>query len=229
MPESADIDEAPAANETPAAMVERLAIAKALTVGRRLASTLMDEAESAAQAEILVVGADTVVAIEGEILGKPADAEEAYAMLLRLRARPHQVLTASAVALFVSGKFKRTRSLINTTTVNMRRYSETEIAAYVATGDPLDKAGAYAIQHEVFRPVESFSGCPAGVMGLPVADLLRLLTEFNIPVGRSPLQVCRVLTGLPCCQERPAETQASSCCHLQADSGGGVLPNRSLH
>ena len=227
-PESADIDEAPATNETPVAMVERLAIAKALTVGKRLAARHADEAESAAPAEFLVVGADTVVAIHDEMLGKPAHVEEAYAMLLRLRARPHQVHTALALAHYASGKLMRTRSLTNTTTVNMRCYSESEIAAYVATGDPLDKAGAYAIQHKEFRPVESFSGCPAAVMGLPVADLLRLLTEFNLPVERSPLQVCGVLTGFQCCQLRPAETLGSSCCHHQDVSADGVLPNRPL-
>ena len=226
-PESADIDEAPATNETPVAMVERLAIAKALTVGKRLAARHGDEDESA-PTELLVVGADTVVAIHDEMLGKPAHVEEAYAMLLRLRARPHQVHTALAFAHFACGKLMRTRSLINTTTVNMRCYSESEIAAYVATGDPLDKAGAYAIQHKEFRPVESFSGCPAAVMGLPVADLLRLLPEFNLHVERSPLQVCGVLTGFQCCQLRPAETLGSSCCHHQDVSADGVLPNGPL-
>jgi septum formation protein len=226
-PESADIDEAPATNETPVAMVERLAIAKALTVGKRLAARHGDEDESA-PTEFLVVGADTVVAIHEEMLGKPAHVEEAYAMLLRLRGRPHQVHTALAFTHFACGKLLRTRSLVNTTTVNMRCYSESEIAAYVATGDPLDKAGAYAIQHKKFRPVESLTGCPAAVMGLPVADLLRLLAEFNLPVERSPLQVCGVLTGVQCCQLRPAATPGSSCSHHQVASAGGVLPNGPL-
>ena len=87
LPESADIDETPAVNESPAALVERLATAKALTVGNRRHSPLTDETKRAYQGDYLVVGADTVVAIAGEILGKPAHIEEAYAMLVNLRAR----------------------------------------------------------------------------------------------------------------------------------------------
>lgn len=196
--ESADIDESPKSRESPAEMVERLALAKALTVGSRF-NTHTNETEAHAQDEILVVGADTVVAIHGLVLGKPADAEEAHAMLMKLRGRPHQVHTAIAVALFVNCRLKRKCSRINTTTVKMRSYSNEEIAAYVATGDPLDKAGGYAIQHQQFRPTESLSGCPAGVMGLPAADVLSLLSEFNVTVERSPLQICPALTGLQCC------------------------------
>ena len=88
----------------------------------------------------------------------------------------------------------------------MRPYSDEQIAAYVATGDPLDKAGAYAIQHQLFHPAESISGCPAGVMGLPAADLVHLLSEFKVTVTRSPLQVCPALTGLECCQRQVASS-----------------------
>ena len=175
--------------------MERLATAKALTVGRRFGA-----AEVVAPVDLIVVGADTTVALDDEILGKPADDAEAYAMLLRLRARPHQVHTAIAVTRFVGGRCQRKRSLVNTTTVNMRCYSDAETAAYVATGDPLDKAGAYAIQHHQFRPVASLSGCPAAVMGLPAADLLRLLAEFDLPLASCPIRFCRVLTGFRCCQ-----------------------------
>lgn len=208
--ESADIDESPTPNETPDEMVARLAGAKALTVARRLAAKPTEDAKSILPADFLVVGADTVVAIDGQILGKPVDADDAKAMLSTLRARPHQVHTALAIAHFVGGVFKRSCSLINTTTVNMRSYTDAEISAYVATGDPLDKAGAYAIQHQQFRPVESFLGCPAGVMGLPAADLMRLLSEFNLDVERSPSQICRALTGFQCCQERAAQTHCLS-------------------
>ena len=199
--ESADIDESPAPNESSAQLVERLALAKALTVGRRLTS-FADTINSDPPAEILVIGADTVVAIDGEVLCKPAGAGEAHAMLTRLRARPHQVHTAIAAVLHTEEGLKHTRSLLNTTTVEMRPYSDGEIAAYVATGDPLDKAGAYAVQHQQFHPVESVSGCPAGVMGLPAADLIRLLSEFNVTAARSPLHVCPALTGLQCCQRQ---------------------------
>ena len=137
--------------------MERLAIGKALTVGRRLVDT-----GAGSPADLLVVGADTIVALDEVILGKPTDTEEAHAMLLRLRALPHHVHTALAVVRYVGGSCHHKRSLVNSTTVHMRNYSDAEIAAYVASGDPQDKAGAYAIQHQQFRPVESLSGCPAG-------------------------------------------------------------------
>ncbi len=199
--ETANINETPAPGESPAALVERLAVAKALTVGSRLV-----DADAAAPVDLLVVGADTIVALDDEILGKPTDVDEAHAMLLRLRARPHQVHTALAVVRFVGGRCQQKRSLVNTTTVKMRCYSDAEVAAYLATSDPLDKAGAYAIQHQQFRPVESLSGCPAGVMGMPAADLLRLLTEFGLTVAHCPVQFCSTLTGLSCCQEKDART-----------------------
>jgi len=197
--ESADIDESPAPNEPPDEMVARLALAKSLTVAARHTSGAA-ERDPVPPHDILVIGADTVVAVEGELLGKPADADEARSMLVRLRARTHQVHTALALALVAGGDLKCKRCLLNTTTVKMRDYSEDEIAAYIATGDSMDKAGAYAIQHPQFRPVQSLSGCPAGVMGLPVADLLRLLADFNLRVKRSPVQICPALTGLQCCQ-----------------------------
>ncbi|MDE0463107.1 MAG: Maf family protein [Caldilineaceae bacterium] len=203
--ESADIDESPAPNEPPDEMVARLALAKSLTVAARHTSGAA-ERDPVPPHDILVIGADTVVAVEGELLGKPADADEARSMLVRLRARTHQVHTALALALVAGGDLKCKRCLLNTTTVKMRDYSEDEIAAYIATGDSMDKAGAYAIQHPQFRPVQSLSGCPAGVMGLPVADLLRLLADFNLRVKRSPVQICPALTGLQCCQLQAENT-----------------------
>ena len=203
--ESADIDESPAPNEPPDEMVARLALAKSLTVAARHTSGAA-ERDPVPPHDILVIGADTVVAVEGELLGKPADADEARSMLVRLRARTHQVHTALALALVAGGDLKCKRCLLNTTTVKMRDYSEDEIAAYIATGDSMDKAGAYAIQHPRFRPVQSLSGCPAGVMGLPVADLLRLLADFNLTVKRSPVQICPALTGLQCCQLQAENT-----------------------
>ncbi len=200
-PESADIDESPAPNEPPDEMVARLALAKAFTVAARHTSGAA-ERDPVPPHDILVFGADTVVAVEGEILGKPTDADEARSMLVRLRARTHQVHTALALALVAGAELKCKRCLLNTTTVKMRDYSEDEIAAYIATGDSMDKAGAYAIQHPQFRPVQSLSGCPAGVMGLPAADLLSLLAEFNLTAKRSPNQICAALTGLQCCQRQ---------------------------
>lgn len=204
--ESADIDEAPAPGESPVQLVERLALAKALAVGSRLPS-FADSTGPDHPAETVVIGADTVVAIDSEALGKPADAGEAHSLLTRLRARPHEVHTAIAAVLYTEGELKRSRSQLNTTTVEMRPYSDEEIAAYVATGDPLDKAGAYAIQHQQFHPAENITGCPAGVMGLPAADLINLLSDFNVTPARQPLQVCPALTGLQCCQLQAMDSQ----------------------
>ena len=200
-PEAADIDESPAPNEPPDELVTRLALAKSLTVAARHTFRAAKR-DPVAVHDILVIGADTAVAVEGELLGKPADADEARTMLVRLRARTHQVHTALALALVAGGELKCKRCLLNTTTVKMRDYGDDEIAAYIATGDSMDKAGAYAIQHPQFRPVQSLSGCPAGVMGLPVADLLGLLAEFSLSVERSPIQICAALTGLQCCQQQ---------------------------
>ena len=114
--ESADIDESPAPNESPTEMVARLALAKTLTVAGRFTSEAV-KTNSHPPVDILVVGADTVVAIDEDVLGKPANAGEARTMLARLRARRHQVHTAIAIALVASGALKRQRSLVNTTTV----------------------------------------------------------------------------------------------------------------
>lgn len=210
--EAADIDETAVAGESPSILVERLAIAKALVVGNRLTLAASDEwreestncsPPTIAVQEVeglLVIGADTVVAIGPEILGKPAHADEAVHMLQRLRTSPHQVHSALAIAHFVGACCERLRSRVNTTRVDMRCYSDEEIVAYVATGDPLDKAGAYGLQDRAFRPVSRLVGCPTGVMGLASADLQALLAEFGISVAQHPTQFCHNLTGFPCCQ-----------------------------
>ena len=94
------------------------------------------------------------------ILGKPAGPDEAQRMLRRLRGRRHQVHTALAVARFAGGRRRLLRGRVNSSTVTMRGYSDAEIGAYVATGDPLDKAGAYAIQHPVFRRWRGWMAAP---------------------------------------------------------------------
>ncbi len=195
--------------ESPLSLVERLAAAKAQSVGERLekeeggkgASAVSDDNPSASQSIQFVVGADTVVALDGESFGKPQNAEEAIAMLQRLRGRCHQVHTAVAVARFAGGSCQAARCLVNSTIVTMRGYTDAEIAKFVSTGTPMDKAGAYAIQDKDFNPVESLSGCPAGVMGMPVADLLRLLAELGLPFAGVWHHVCRAQTGFPCCLE----------------------------
>ena len=188
---SADIDETPLPGETPAPLALRLATAKA----RRVADRLLEEARPE---PALIIAADTVVALQGQLLGKPTDAAEARAMLAALRGRDHQVISAVSLLDTASG---RQIGRVNDTLVTMRLYSNEEIAAYIETGDPFDKAGAYAIQHPVFRPVSAVAGCIAGVMGLPLADLRDLLAEFGVEIAVPLAPICRGHTHFPCCQE----------------------------
>ena len=118
----------------------------------------------------VVLGADTVVSLEGRLLGKPGSPEEARQTLRLLNGRSHRVTTALAL---VSPQGVATD--VCNTLVRFRRYSDAELEAYVATGDPMDKAGAYGIQHPVFRPAEAVDGCRLNVVGLPLCRLSELL------------------------------------------------------
>ena len=165
---SADVDESPCDDETPAQMVVRLAQAKAVAV--------RDGVETPSHGTV-IVASDTIVALDGVPLGKPCDSADADRMLRALRGRTHQVHTA--VTLFDT-HVGRTHSDLATTDVPMRHYSDDELATYIASGDPLDKAGAYAIQHAGFHPVENLHGCFANVMGLPLCHLARSLRAIGI-------------------------------------------------
>ncbi|HZC04945.1 MAG TPA: Maf family protein [Ktedonobacterales bacterium] len=118
-----------------------------------------------------VLASDTTVLIGGRSLAKPAHHDEAHTMLSHLRGREHTVATGVAL---IDPQRGTIRSATSATRVLMRDYSDEEIAAYVATGDPLDKAGAYSIQHPDFQPVATLAGCHLGVIGLPVC-LVNLL------------------------------------------------------
>lgn len=131
----------------------------------------------------LVISADTIVSLNGEVLGKPDDSDHAITMLTRLRGREHAVFSGLTI-------LDLERHCIVTETVRtpvvMREYSDEEIAHYVASGDPLDKAGAYAIQHASFDPVERIEGCYANVMGLPLCHVYRALIALGV---RPPVHV----------------------------------------
>jgi MAF protein len=148
-------------------------------VARRLAR---EKAEAARLADgtAPILAADTVVALDGAMLGKPADGDEARRMLEALRGRTHGVITA--VAVLPHGE---RGALIRhpATSVTMRAYSDAEIAASIARGDPFDKAGAYAIQDGIFRPVESYEGCYCNVVGLPLWSTIELLQKAGLPVS----------------------------------------------
>ena len=127
----------------------------------------------------IVIAADTIVAVDGQMLGKPENEKEAQKILSLLRSRRHEVHTGMSIIDLVSGHELHDS---HTAEVLMRDYSDQEIATYIATGDPMDKAGAYAIQHHQFRPVSQLHGCFLGVMGLSICNLLQMLSKFKIPI-----------------------------------------------
>ena len=132
----------------------------------------------------VVLAADTIVVLDGEPLGKPASPDAAREMLRRLRGREHEVVTGLAV---VDAGTGRATSTAVTSLVRMAEYSDATIDAYVATGAPLDKAGGYAIQDLGAELVAGVVGSYTNVIGLPVGETRRLLTEFGVPVNpRSP-------------------------------------------
>lgn len=182
-----EIDESRLCREAPVAYAERLSRQKAAAVARSLA------AEPA-----LIISADTIVALDGELLGKPADADDARRMLRRLRNCAHQVVTAFTVHLLGSQPRRITRHA--RTIVRMRDYSDDEIDAYIASGDPFDKAGAYAIQNEDFRPVAGIEGSYSNVVGLPRGAVRTALEEIGFPLSDACAPAKRPAT--PCIPRR---------------------------
>lgn len=171
---SADVDESILPDEDPAEYVVRLAEAKARACCDQPSPPALSQRE---REPVVVIGSDTAVVFAGVILGKPKDASDAQSMLRQLRGRTHQVYTA--VALY-DPESDQVVTELSITDVPMREYSDAELEAYVQTGDPLDKAGGYAIQNDEFHPVENFNGCYASVMGLPLCHLTRSLTNMGL-------------------------------------------------
>jgi nucleoside triphosphate pyrophosphatase len=162
-----DVDEAPRSGETVEAMVLRLAEAKA----RAAVANLKSLKETA-----LVIGADTVVDLDGEVLGKPGSARVASEMLRKLSGKTHRVVTGLAVIRLPDGL---ARLELEATRVRFASLTTEEIDQYAATGEPLDKAGAYAIQGIAGQFVERIEGCYFNVVGLPLARLYRVLKDFG--------------------------------------------------
>jgi len=188
---SVEIDERVREGERPAEYVRRLAKSKAQAAALR------------APQEAIIIAADTTVvdefSLQGDrqelILGKPEDAAEAEQMLRRLRGRTHQVYTAMAVIRASDGLLLQDTCV---TGVTMRAYSDAEVQAYIDTGDPLDKAGAYAIQHVGFHPVAKVDGCYTNVVGLPLCYLARMLRELGVQPAQDLPQGCMQALNVEC-------------------------------
>lgn len=207
------VDETPLPHELSADMVQRLSLLKAQAVATTLLQrpNLADLVDSIETLEtVILLTADTTVALDNQILGKPATPAEAEQMLKQLRQRPHQVYSSMThvcwsiipqTPLIHQLNEPPTHCLtqLHQNQVTMRPYNDREIAAYIATGAPLDKAGAYGIQDEEFAPVAHFDGCFASIMGLPIGQLARTWHQLGITVPLvAPL--CEKYTGHPCCQ-----------------------------
>ncbi|MSP11676.1 MAG: septum formation protein Maf [Chloroflexi bacterium] len=171
-----DVDETPRMGENPEALVLRLSQEKARS------------SQSSRRTSGLVVAADTLVVDDEGILGKPAGAEAAAAMLRRLRGKTHRVLTGLTVLDLATS---RENSRVITSLVTMHAYSTADIAAYIASGSPLDKAGAYGIQDQAYPIVADVAGCYANVMGLPVCILTEILAQYGLlPYAANPVAYC---------------------------------------
>ena len=164
-----EVDERIRAAEAARDYVRRLAIEKAAAGWE----TVRLKPDATGDSDLIVLGADTAVVIDGEILGKPRHDHEAAAMLRRLSGRPHEVMTGVSLR-FSSGE----RGLVETTSVYMRDLTEAQVSWYVASGEGRDKAGAYAIQGLASRFIPRIEGSYSNVVGLPVAAVSLLLSEL---------------------------------------------------
>jgi septum formation protein len=163
----ADIDETPLAGELPRECAERLAREKALAVFQK-------------HPQSYVLGADTIVVVDDAILGKPRDADDAARMLRRLSGRTHAVITGVCLVGPVAGKTEALRTAAESTLVTMCEFADDEIRDYVATGETMDKAGAYAIQGIASRWIPHIEGDYSNVVGLPVALVYAMLRERGL-------------------------------------------------
>jgi septum formation protein len=220
------IDESPLPGETPADLVQRLSRTKATAVANRLAllglPDIILSSDNPQARRAIIIAADTVVVLENKILGKPVNPTEATQMLRSLRNHHyHYVYSGLTVGVWQTSiqageKLSRSQNAgqmnglssklytlelltrLHQSKVWMRAYTDAEIDAYVANGDPMDKAGAYAIQNNIFAPVEQLDGCFASVMGLPLGELAAALNDVGIPLPEiGPL--CSEYSGYPCC------------------------------
>ena len=168
---AADVDESTVSDPDP--------VQDCIQTARLKAEAILNQIKLPRKEQTIIIAADTTVAFDGQMLGKPRDIANAKQMLSALRGRSHDVHTGVMIIDADTG-----REILgnHTAVVKMRNYTDQEISAYIASGDPLDKAGSYAIQHPVFKPVETLDGCFLGVMGLSICHLLQLLRQIDLPL-----------------------------------------------
>ena len=194
---SEEIDETPLQNELPNKLVQRLSRVKAQAVIDHLPDLFPQINQ---YTHTIVIAADTVVVLDGVILGKPATPYEATQMLQQLREKPHFVYSGLTVAQ-PPQRSKETATFVtrlHQSKVWMRPYSNQQIEVYVATGSPMDKAGAYGIQDNKFAPVARLDGCFAGVMGFPFGEFATALKEMDLSLPEIA-PICGQLTDQDCC------------------------------
>lgn len=184
--QSMDIDEREKPNEAANVYVKRLANEKAIAAS--LQAKMMGT-------DVLILAADTTVVLENKSLGKPQSDKEAISMLKDLRNKKHYVITS--LVLFNTAQNSKTIENCQTN-VQMRNYTDDEILDYVASGDPFDKAGGYAIQNSHFNPVVNFHGCFASVMGLPLCHLERNLRQYQNYCPQPVDKICQKFLDYTC-------------------------------
>ena len=159
-----EVDEIPLPEETPSDFALRAAMDKAKWV-----------TEAASSHHHLIIAADTVVTIDGEILGKPKDDAEAIGMLKKLNGKSHKVITGLSVMETIDNMIRKAINHSVTSRVRFRELSDDEMIRYIATGEPMDKAGAYGIQSGAAHMVESIQGSYTNIVGLPLAELIETI------------------------------------------------------
>lgn len=162
-----DVDETVHEDETPEDYVQRLSAEKAHQITERLTT------------DAYVLAADTTVIHDGEILGKPEDEDEARRMLLRLRGETHRVCTGFTLLHYKDGDIDKSLTRVVCTDVHMREYAASEMERWIKSGGAFDKAGGYAIQSNLFQPVESVDGSYNNVVGLPTEAVQAALNEIG--------------------------------------------------
>ena len=170
------VDETVPAGIAPDKLVKSLALAKAEAVLTTLSGNQ----------ELVLIGADTMVVLDGELIGKPSDGEDARRMLIKLSNRTHEVLTGVAVLRQTKEGDVDTLVCLEKSLVTFRSLSEAEIAAYVTTGEPLDKAGSYALQGIGAAFVAKIDGCYTNIIGLPIPKLVGVLRSSGLAILGEP-------------------------------------------